>query len=88
MKEMDGGGQENVVAIMVCNMSKQLSWLQRMDHIDTEHTIVLGGGMHASVKCENCKCGRKTCKHKCVQLLELCITVKCIKCIHTHANVV
>jgi len=39
----------NVVAIMVCNMSEQLSWLQHMDHIGTEHTIVWGWD---ACKCE------------------------------------
>jgi len=40
MKEMEWEGQVNVVTVMVCNMSNQLSLLQHMDHIDTEHTIV------------------------------------------------
>jgi len=39
-----GEGQVNVMAMMVCNMSNQLSWLQCMYHIDTEHTSVGGGG--------------------------------------------
>jgi len=43
-RRWNGGGQVNVMAIMVCNMSNRLSWLQCMYHIDTEHISVGGVG--------------------------------------------